>query len=122
MHTHLQRLAAIAALAIGATACGTLPALAQEHHDDAAEHQRVETTQAEHQRVETTQYANRPDYSNNRYYRLGNQEGVQDHRRNTQRANHNHKYKTDEDRKAHDYGYQEGWQGRNYRDNQRDQH
>jgi hypothetical protein len=112
MHTHLQRLAAIAALAIGATACGTLPALAQEHHDDAAEHQRAETNQ----------YAEHPDYSNNRYYRLGNQEGVQDHRRNTQRANHNHKYKTDDDRKAHDYGYQEGWQGKSNRDNQRDPH
>jgi hypothetical protein len=96
-------MAAIAALTIGASAGTTIAAVAQEQdHRDA-------TTQREYSN-------NHPDYSNNRYYRLGNQEGVQDHQRNKQRASHNHRYGSGEDRRAHDYGYQEGWQGRNYRD------
>ncbi len=51
------------------------------------------------------------DYSRNSYYKLGNREGYQDYRRKTQRTEHNHKYRSDDDRKAHDYGYQQGWQG-----------
>ena len=62
-----------------------------------------------------------PDYSRNSYYNVGNREGVQDHRRNVQRTSHKHKFKSDDDRKAHDYGYQQGWQGQNSRDH-RDPH
>jgi len=99
MHKQLQNLAMFTALAIGAAALSVTPALAtsmaqdQEHRD-----------QSQH-----------PEYSNNKYYQLGNKEGLQDHQRNTQRANHNHSYKTDNDKKAHDYGYQQGWQGQSYR-------
>ena len=53
-----------------------------------------------------------PEYRNNRYYKTGNREGYQDYRKKTQRAEHTHNYRNDEDRKAHDYGYQQGWQGR----------
>jgi hypothetical protein len=52
-----------------------------------------------------------PDYSKNPYYKLGNREGYQDHQHKTQRTAHNHNYRNDEDRKAHDYGYQQGLQG-----------
>jgi hypothetical protein len=109
MQTHLRRLAVIAALTIGASACSAIPAMAQdqEHRDSTMQNQREHTDNA----------ANHPDYSNNRYYRLGNQEGAQDHKRNKQRTSHNHAYKSDDDRKAHDYGYQQGWQGSNNRDN-----
>jgi len=55
-----------------------------------------------------------PDYSNNHYYKVGNNEGYEDYKRKTQRKEHNHKYRNDEDRKAHDYGYQQGWQGQRY--------
>ena len=83
-----------AALAFAST---TLPARAmpltppQEHHD-----------------------ADHPDYSNNKYYRLGNKEGYEDHRHKQQRPAHEHKYRNDDDRKAHDYGYQQGWSGDRY--------
>jgi hypothetical protein len=103
MHTQFRRMAVIAALTIGASAVATIPAMGQEQeHRDA-------TTQRQNS-------DNRPDYSNNRYYRLGNQEGLQDHGRNKQRTSHKHKYGNDDDRRAHDYGYHEGWEGRNYRD------
>ena len=52
-----------------------------------------------------------PEYRNNRYYRTGNREGYQDYQRKTQRPEHSHRYRNDEDRKAHDYGYQQGHQG-----------
>jgi hypothetical protein len=51
------------------------------------------------------------DYSNNRFYKLGNNEGYKDYQHKTQRPPHNHNYRNDEDRKAHDYGYQQGLQG-----------
>ena len=112
MHTQLRRMAAIAAFTIGAGAFTTLiPILAQEQ-----EH-RDSTAQRDYNRDNST---NHPDYSNNSYYRMGNQEGYQDYGQKKQRSSHNHKYKTDDDRRAHDYGYQEGWQGRNYRDGDRD--
>jgi hypothetical protein len=100
MHTQLRRLAAIAALTIGATAC-SIPAVAQyqERHDSTAQTQE-----------------NHPDYSKNKFYVMGNKEGYQDHQRNKQRPSHTHRYKSDNDRQAHDYGYQEGYQGRSYRD------
>jgi hypothetical protein len=104
MHKQLKRLAMFTTLAIGAAALSVTPARAtsmaqdQDHRD-----------QSQH-----------PDYSNNRYYRAGNREGLQDHKKNTQRANHNHNYKNDDDKRAHDYGYQQGWQGQNYRDDHRE--
>lgn len=104
MFIQLRRMAAISALAIGAAAVSAIPLVAQEqeHRDSTAQR-------------DYNSNNNQSDYSNNQFYRLGNQEGLQDHQRNKRRASHNHKYKTDDDRKAHDYGYQEGWQGRNYR-------
>ena len=55
-----------------------------------------------------------PEYSSNPYYRVGNNEGYEDHKRKVQRKEHHHKYHSDDDRKAHDYGYQQGWQGQHY--------
>jgi hypothetical protein len=52
-----------------------------------------------------------PEYKNNSFYKVGNREGYQDYQHKTQRADHTHKYKSDDDRKAHDYGYQQGLQG-----------
>jgi hypothetical protein len=52
-----------------------------------------------------------PEYKKNTFYKLGNQEGYEDYQKKTQRTDHNHKYRNDEDRKAHDYGYQQGLQG-----------
>ena len=57
-----------------------------------------------------------PEYYKNRYYRLGNREGWEDHQRNEQRKEHNHRFKTDEDRQAHDYGYHQGWSGTRWQD------
>ena len=53
-----------------------------------------------------------PGYRNNKYYSVGNREGYEDYKRKTQRPEHTHKYRKDDDRKAHDYGYQQGYQGR----------
>jgi hypothetical protein len=103
MKVSLRTIAATAAISIAMT---TLPAFAaaspaaqdQEHH---------EAAQAQH-----------PDYSKNSYYKTGNREGYQDYQKKQQRKTHNHKYRTDEDRAAHDYGYQQGWQGqRGYNSN-----
>jgi hypothetical protein len=55
-----------------------------------------------------------PEYANNRFYQMGNREGYQDHEKKTERKEHHHKYRNDEDRKAHDYGYQQGLQGQRY--------
>jgi hypothetical protein len=95
---------AAAAFAIAAT---TIPAVAaslapQDRRDN------VQTDRNEH-----------PEYTSNRYYRLGNKEGYDDHRRNVQRKQHNHKFSSDDDRKAHDYGYQQGWSGTRYNSNDR---
>ena len=106
MHKQVQRLAMFTALAIGAAALSVTPALAtptaqDQGHRDQSQH---------------------PEYSNNRYYQLGNREGLQDHRRNMQRKTHNHGYRTDMDKRAHDDGYYQGWQGQSYHDNHRDPH
>jgi hypothetical protein len=98
MHKQLQRLAIFTALAIGVTAFSVTPALAipmaqDQDHKDQSQH---------------------PEYSNNKYYQLGNKEGLEDHEKKVQRKTHNHNYKTDDDKKAHDYGYQQGWQGQSY--------
>jgi hypothetical protein len=72
---------------------------------------------------EYAQGQSHPDYSNNRYYKLGNSEGYHDYQHKTQRTVHNHKYRSDDDRKAHDYGYQQGLQGQRYSDHDHyDQH
>lgn len=55
--------------------------------------------------------AQHPDYSKNKFYKTGNEEGYRDYKHKTQRTEHNHKYRNEEDRKAHDYGYQQGLQG-----------
>lgn len=54
------------------------------------------------------------DYSNNEFYRTGNREGYEDYQHHSQRKTHNHKYRSDEDRRAHDTGYKEGWSGHQY--------
>jgi ribosome modulation factor len=113
MRTHLRQLAVAAALTIGASVVAAIPAMAQQ---DGNRSQRDGSSQA--QRTDSGTYAARPDYSNNGYYRTGNEEGYQDYQAKKQREKHEHQYKTDDDRKAHDNGYQEGWSGRSYRDNQ----
>jgi hypothetical protein len=70
---------------------------------------------------EYTQQQTHPEYSNNRYYQVGNREGYVDYQHKTQRKEHNHKYRNDDDRRAHDYGYQQGWQGQSYSDHNHDQ-
>jgi hypothetical protein len=109
MYPNLQRLARTAAFAVATlgvfSTAHALPTMQDQDHRD--------------QKNDQNQH---PDYSSNRYYRMGNKEGLQDHGRNTQRPTHTHSYKTDDDRKAHDYGYQQGWQGQNYRDQHRDPH
>ena len=107
MHSHFRKLALVAIFSIGTGVC-VAPVLAQEEHHDQHE-QREQQQRAEQRNVE------HPDYSNNNYYRMGNREGYQDHGRNSQRSKHNHKYRSDDDRSAHDYGYQQGWQGTDYR-------
>jgi hypothetical protein len=64
-----------------------------------------------------------PDYSKNRFYKVGNSEGYQDYKHKTQRKEHNHNYRNDEDRQAHDYGYKQGLQGqRGYPNDNNPQH
>ncbi len=103
MHVQLKRLGLVTAFTLGVGIFAS-PALAAGAPQDRDHHE---------QRAD-----DHPDYSHNSYYRTGNREGLQDHRRNTQRAEdaHRHHFKSDDDRKAHDYGYQQGWQGQNYRD------
>jgi len=93
-------LTATAALAMALTALPPSAAGAQEQRQYNNDQQRQNNMQAQH-----------PDYSKNKYYALGNREGYQDYGKKTQRATHNHKYRSDSDRTAHDYGYQQGWQG-----------
>lgn len=101
---HISSTAALTlALSLGTFAMAIAPrayaAPLQEHHDEMR-----------------TDHDAHPEYYNNRYYRLGNREGWEDHRRNVQRKEHNHHFKTDEDRQAHDYGYHEGWSGTRWQD------
>jgi hypothetical protein len=77
-----------------------VPAFAAASPAAAQEQERHETVQTQH-----------PDYSRNSYYKTGNREGYQDYQKKQQRTTHNHKYRNDQDRAAHDYGYQQGWQG-----------
>ena len=112
MHIQLRQLAFGAALVFGASSIA-LPALAQQ---DENRGDRGRQNSAETQRTNPNTYANHPDYSDNEYYRTGNDEGYQDYQAHKQRGKHDHQYRNDEDRRAHDYGYQEGWSGRSYRD------
>jgi hypothetical protein len=73
------------------------------------------TAQDQEHRDQKDDRVQHPEYLNNSYYRLGNKEGLEDHKRNVQRTTHDHHYKTDTDKEAHDYGYQEGWKGQSYR-------
>lgn len=106
--------ATIAATGFLATALFALPSSAagaqdQRQYDN---DQRQSNTQTHH-----------PDYSKNKYYTLGNREGYQDYGKKHERANHNHQYRNDDDRKAHDYGYQQGYQGqRGYHPDSTDRH
>jgi hypothetical protein len=93
----------ITTLTIAATGLVVTPALATPASQDQQHKDQQYKDQAQH-----------PDYSNNSFYRLGNKEGLEDHQRNVQRTSHNHHYKTDEDKAAHDYGYQQGWKGQSY--------
>ena len=106
MQKQLQRLAMFTALAIGTSALNVTPALAMPTAQDQDHHDQYQKDRNEH-----------PEYVNNKYYQLGNKEGYEDHKKNVQRSTHNHNYKTDMDKRAHDDGYQQGWQGQNYRDN-----
>ena len=99
---HVKRTAFVLALSLAGFAAAATPAVAhasrlQEHHDE------MRTDQKDH-----------PEYRNNEFYRTGNREGWEDHQRNERRKEHNHKYKTEDDRRAHDYGYEQGWSGTRY--------
>lgn len=100
MHTHLRSLAMITALTLGPTGLMITPAQAAPAAQD-----------QDHRDQKEVQH---PDYTNNSFYRLGNKEGLEDRKHNVQRTTHNHHYKTDEDKAAHDYGYQQGWKGESY--------
>jgi hypothetical protein len=95
MKNGLRNIAFAAALTVAVTAVPSLGAMTllgvqdQDHHDQVQTH---------------------PDYSNNSFYKQGNKEGYQDFKNKTHKA-HNHKYKNDDDRQAHEYGYQQGLQG-----------
>jgi hypothetical protein len=97
-------IAATAALAMALTALPTSVAGAQEQRRD----DNVQQRQYDNDQQRQVQH---PDYSRNRYYALGNREGYQDYGRQTQRATHHHSYRNDDDRVAHDYGYQQGYRG-----------
>lgn len=62
---------------------------------------------------------NHTDYSHSSYYQLGNREGYEDYQKKSQRKGHKHQYHTDDDRRAHDAGYQNGWQGHQYTEDNR---
>ena len=58
-----------------------------------------------------------------RYYALGNREGYQDRGKKQKRATHDHQYRNADNRKAHDYGYEQGWEGqRGYHPETTDRH
>jgi hypothetical protein len=102
MKTGLRTLAIATGLAIATTALPALAAFPAAPMQD-RDHQYTNTDRRDH-----------PEYNNNRYYRLGNKEGYTDYNRKVQRKEHTHNYKNDNDRQAHDYGYQQGWSGTRY--------
>ncbi|HEX3570481.1 MAG TPA: hypothetical protein VHU44_06640 [Acidobacteriaceae bacterium] len=112
MQTRLRQLAVAAALTFGASAVAAMPAMAQQDEN----HEYKGTGSAQTQRTNPDTYASHPDYSNNEYYRTGNDEGYRDYQGKKQ-LKHEHQYRSDDDRKAYENGYKEGWSGRSYRDN-----
>ena len=112
MQIRLRQFAFAAVLSVGASAVAAIPAIAQQN--ESQQYPRRSGTEA--QRTDPDTYANHPDYSNNQYYRTGNDEGYQDYQAKKRREKHEHQYRNDDDRRAHDYGYQEGWSGRRYGD------
>lgn len=100
-------LALSSALTFGLSA---LPAFAASHVVPQDRDNRV----MEHRDADRTEH---PEYYTNRYYRLGNREGYQDYQRKSRRAEaeHRHKFHSDDDRRAHDYGYDQGYGGTLYR-------
>lgn len=109
------KIAVAAVLVAGLSGAGIRAMAQQDEARPQYEHNGAQT-----QRTDPDTYANRPDYSNSEYYRTGNDEGYQDYKAHKQRATHEHKYRDDNDRKAHDDGYKEGWSGHSYRDSQTD--
>jgi hypothetical protein len=101
---HMNALRIFAAAAALSLAGSALPA----HAAPAAQNQ--EHRDADRQNNSNSSN-NHTDYSNNSYYQLGNREGYQDYGKKQQRKMHNHKYRNDDDRSAHDSGYQQGWSG-----------
>jgi hypothetical protein len=98
MKNVLRTIAFGAALTMAATAVPAIAAITSpEAQDQDRDHDRA---QQQH-----------PEYSNNSYYKMGNREGYQDYQKKTHRKMHHHKYRSDDDRQAHDYGYQQGLQG-----------
>lgn len=99
-------------LATALTVVPTSAAGAQDQTRNNNDQQRQSNGQTQH-----------PDYSKNKYYALGNREGYQDHQKKQKRASHNHQFRNDDDRKAHDDGYEQGWQGqRGYHPETTDRH
>ena len=124
MKGKIRTLAAAAAFSIAVTGIPAFAAGAPGRAFAAQDDQRHENNQRrdDDQRRDNdqrdTNRANRQDYSNNTYYRTGNEEGYEDYQKKQQRKSHDHKYRNDDDRTAHDYGYQQGWKGeRGYKDN-----
>ena len=56
-------------------------------------------------------------YTSNTFYQTGNREGYEDYQKKERRKKHHHHYKTHDDRRAHDAGYEQGWQGQPYNNN-----
>lgn len=100
MKVSLRSIAAAAAFSIAITTVPAFAAASPGAQYPAAQQERHEAAPTQH-----------PDYSRNSYYKTGNREGYQDYQKKQQRTTHNHNYRSDQDRAAHDYGYQQGWQG-----------
>jgi opacity protein-like surface antigen len=100
MNSTLRTVAAAAAFSIAISALPASAASSPAAQDQSRDQDHHETTQTQH-----------PDYSKNRFYTLGNREGYQDYNKKQQRKTHDHKYRNDDDRSAHDLGYQQGWNG-----------
>jgi hypothetical protein len=128
MNNAIRIFAATAALALAGSAlpAHAAPAAQNGEHRDAdrqnnANYSNSQRDDSNRQRDDSNSqrdYSNsQRDYSNNSYYQLGNREGYQDYGRKQQRKQHRHKYRDDDDRAAHDSGYQQGWSGQQYNRN-----
>jgi len=118
MKGKLRTLAAAAAFSIAVTGIPAFAAGAPARGFAAQDDQRRESDQRRDNDQRDTSRANHPDYSNNTYYQTGNREGYEDYQKKEKRKSHDHKYRNNDDRAAHDYGYEQGWRGeRGYKDN-----